>query len=75
MWPRLHRAILDAHGIAGQVDWSSVIVDAASLRAKKVVSHAGAASPTNAGGHSFLGFLCLAAAITCWQKLPTRDNL
>nr|WP_322751728.1 MULTISPECIES: IS5 family transposase [unclassified Frankia] len=35
VWPRLRRMILDAHGIAGQVDWSSVIVDAASLRAKK----------------------------------------
>ncbi len=22
-------------------------------------------------GHNFLGFLCLAAAITCWKKLPT----
>ncbi|WP_112104560.1 IS5 family transposase [Parafrankia sp. Ea1.12] len=35
VWPRLHRAVLDAHGVVGQVDWSSVIVDAASLRAKK----------------------------------------
>ncbi|OHV25207.1 transposase [Parafrankia soli] len=35
VWPRLHRAVLDAHGVAGQVDWSSVIVDAASLRAKR----------------------------------------
>nr|WP_261568236.1 IS5 family transposase [Frankia gtarii] len=35
VWPRLHRAVLDAHGEAGRVDWSSVIVDAASLRAKK----------------------------------------
>jgi transposase len=35
VWPRLHRAVLDAHGVAGDVDWSSVIVDAASLRAKK----------------------------------------
>ncbi len=33
--PRLHRLVLDAHGGAGRVDWSSVIVDAASLRAKK----------------------------------------
>ncbi|MCM3884966.1 IS5 family transposase [Frankia sp. R82] len=35
VWPRLHRAVLDAHGEAGRIDWSSVIVDAASLRAKK----------------------------------------
>ncbi|EYT90093.1 hypothetical protein ThrDRAFT_04294, partial [Frankia casuarinae] len=21
-------------------------------------------------GYNFLGFLCLAAAITCWKKLP-----
>ncbi|CAO5244425.1 hypothetical protein FAGKG844_350051 [Frankia sp. AgKG'84/4] len=35
VWPRLHRAVLDAHGEAGRVDWSSVIVDAASLRAKR----------------------------------------
>ncbi|CAI7976586.1 transposase [Frankia sp. Hr75.2] len=35
VWSRLHRAVLDAHGGAGQVDWSSVIVDAASLRAKR----------------------------------------
>ncbi|EIV92290.1 transposase [Frankia sp. QA3] len=33
LWPRLHRAILDAHGGAGDIDWSSAIVDAASLRA------------------------------------------
>jgi transposase len=35
LWRRLHRAVLDLHGGAGDVDWSSVIVDAASLRAKK----------------------------------------
>jgi len=35
VWPRLHRAVLDAHGSAGGLDWSSAIVDAASLRAKK----------------------------------------
>lgn len=35
VWARLHRAVLDAHGAAGDVDWSSAIVDAASLRAKK----------------------------------------
>jgi transposase len=35
VWARLHRAVLDAHGAAGDIDWSSVIVDAASLRAKR----------------------------------------
>ncbi|MCK9931810.1 transposase [Frankia sp. Mgl5] len=35
LWARLHRAILDSHGAAGDLDWSSAIVDAASLRAKK----------------------------------------
>jgi hypothetical protein len=35
VWPRLHRAVLDAHGAAGDIDWSSTIVDAASLRAKR----------------------------------------
>ncbi|WP_374113487.1 IS5 family transposase [Frankia sp. AgB1.8] len=35
LWPRLHRAVLDRHGAAGDIDWSSAIVDAASLRAKK----------------------------------------
>ena len=33
--PRLHRAVLDAHGGAGEVDWSCVIIDAASVRAKR----------------------------------------
>jgi transposase len=35
LWPRLHRAMLDRLGAAGQIDWSSAIVDAASVRAKK----------------------------------------
>lgn len=35
LWPRLHRAVLDELGACGLVDWSSVIVDAASVRAKK----------------------------------------
>jgi transposase len=35
LWPRLHRAVLDAHGAAGDVDWSSAIIDAASVRAKR----------------------------------------
>jgi len=35
LWPKLHRAVLDVHGAAGDVDWSSAIIDAASLRAKR----------------------------------------
>jgi transposase len=35
LWAKLHRAVLDRLGAAGEVDWSRVIVDAASLRAKK----------------------------------------
>jgi len=35
LWPRLHRAVLDRHGQAGDVDWTSAIVDSASVRAKK----------------------------------------
>ncbi len=33
--PRLHRAILDELGSRGAIDWSSAIIDAASVRAKK----------------------------------------
>ncbi|MER7104044.1 transposase [Streptomyces humidus] len=32
---RLHRAMLDELGARGEVDWTSAIVDAASIRAKK----------------------------------------
>lgn len=35
VWRRLHRAVLDELGARGELDWSSVIVDAASVRAKK----------------------------------------
>jgi transposase len=35
LWPRLHQAVLDELGRLGLVDWSSAIVDAASVRAKK----------------------------------------
>jgi transposase len=35
VWVKLHRAVLDAHGVAGDLDWSSAIVDGASLRAKR----------------------------------------
>jgi transposase len=34
LWRRLHRAVLDELGARGELDWSSVIVDAASVRAK-----------------------------------------
>jgi transposase len=35
LWRRLHRAVLDRLGAAGEVDWTRAIVDAASVRAKK----------------------------------------
>ncbi len=48
LWPRLHRAVLDRHGAAGDIDWSSAIVDAASLRAKRGGSLTGP-SPVDRG--------------------------
>ncbi|WP_234310751.1 MULTISPECIES: IS5 family transposase [unclassified Streptomyces] len=35
LWRRLHRALLDELGARGEVDWTSAIVDAASVRAKR----------------------------------------
>lgn len=35
LWRRIHLAVLDELGGAGDVDWSRAIVDAASVRAKK----------------------------------------
>ncbi|MFF7774937.1 IS5 family transposase [Streptomyces tanashiensis] len=35
VWRRLHRVVLDETGARGGLDWSSVIADAASVRAKK----------------------------------------
>lgn len=35
LWRRLHRAVLDELGARGGLDWASVIVDAASVRAKR----------------------------------------
>jgi transposase len=35
VWRRLHRAVLDELGARGELDWTSVIVDAASVRAKR----------------------------------------
>lgn len=35
LWPRIHRAVLDELGAAGEIDWSRAVVDAASVRAKK----------------------------------------
>jgi transposase len=34
LWAKLHRAVLDQLGAAGEVDWTQVVVDAASVRAK-----------------------------------------
>ncbi|MFF8531678.1 transposase [Streptomyces sp. NPDC015532] len=35
LWRRLHRAVLDELGVRSEVDWTSGIVDAASVRAKR----------------------------------------
>ncbi|MGQ4439270.1 IS5 family transposase [Streptomyces violaceoruber] len=35
VWRHLHRALLDELGARGAIDWGSVIVDAASVRAKR----------------------------------------
>ncbi|WKV71874.1 IS5 family transposase [Streptomyces sp. PCS3-D2] len=35
LWRRLHRSVLDELGARGELDWSSAIVDAASVRAKR----------------------------------------
>ncbi|QNP69609.1 IS5 family transposase [Streptomyces roseirectus] len=35
LWRRPHRAVLDELGARGETDWTSAIVDAASVRAKK----------------------------------------
>ncbi|MCC3761570.1 IS5 family transposase [Glycomyces sp. TRM65418] len=35
LWAKLHRAVLDRLGAAGEIDWSRAIVDGASPRAKK----------------------------------------
>ncbi len=37
LWRRLHRAVLDELGARGELDWTSAIVDAASVRAKRGV--------------------------------------
>lgn len=35
LWRRLHRAVLDELGARGELDWTSAIVDVASVRAKR----------------------------------------
>lgn len=35
LWVRLHRVLLDKLGAGGELDWSSAILDAASVRAKR----------------------------------------
>lgn len=37
VWRRLYRAVLDELGSRGEADWTCVIVDAASVRAKRGV--------------------------------------
>jgi transposase len=38
VWVKLHHAVLDGLGARGELDWSSAIVDAASVRAKRGVT-------------------------------------
>ncbi|WP_436841969.1 transposase [Streptomyces bobili] len=38
LWRRLHRAVLDELGARGEVNWTSAIVDAASVRAKRGIA-------------------------------------
>ncbi|MFE2514607.1 transposase [Streptomyces mirabilis] len=38
LWRRPHRAVLDEPGAGGEPDWTSAIVDAASVRAKRGAS-------------------------------------
>ena len=38
VWSRLQQAVLDRLGARGELDWSAVIVDAASVRAKRGAS-------------------------------------
>ncbi|WP_445067663.1 IS5 family transposase [Streptomyces sp. SAS_281] len=35
LWRRLHRAVMDELGARGELDWTSAIIDAASVRAKR----------------------------------------
>ena len=35
VFDRSHRAVLDRLGVAGELDWSAAILDAASVRAKR----------------------------------------
>ena len=35
VWVRLHTAVLDRLGARGELDWSSALLDAASVRAKR----------------------------------------
>src|SRR5438067_7628627 len=54
VWPQLHRRLLNALGAAGAVDIDKVIVDSASVRAKKGARTPGPAPSTagNAGANA-----------------------
>jgi transposase len=41
VWPQLHRRLLNLLGVAGEIDLDRVVVDSASLRAKKGGAHTG----------------------------------
>jgi transposase len=67
VWPELHRRLLDRLGARGELDWSRVVVDSASVRAKK-----GARTPAptrrtagNAGANGT--WSRTRAACPCWS--------
>ncbi|WP_393088126.1 transposase [Streptomyces sp. LN704] len=78
LWRRLHRAVLDELGVRGEVDWTSGIVDAASVRARGgkiersiawLFGYRRLTIRYERKGSHFLAFLGLAAALTCYKKL------
>ncbi|WP_351237418.1 transposase [Streptomyces sp. NPDC002133] len=46
LWRRLHRAVLDELGARGEVDWTSAIVDAASVRVLRRIRRSSRATAT-----------------------------
>ncbi|WP_432047275.1 transposase [Streptomyces asiaticus] len=61
VWRRLHRAVLDELGARGELDWTSVIVDAASVRAKKGVRWPGRTRSTAANPAP--SYMCCPSAV------------
>ncbi|MFD9034511.1 transposase [Streptomyces sp. NPDC059567] len=51
LWSRLHRAVLDELEARGEVDWTSAIVDAASVRAKRGIADRAEPGRSRQEGH------------------------